>query len=168
MTFDAMETLERHSDSIDKLTLIVSKMNVKMDKRGTPWKPRVYQGRPRGQSRNRQQTFQPHNRSFSKDKNRNRGNYNNRNNYRSNYRDRSKTITDVTIGETTAALMKDEAVIGKTIGEIVTGKIRETDKVIERMTPNKGTEIGSESRDRSRNYSGDNSRSRDRNRDRQI
>ena len=54
-----METLEGHSDSIDKLTSLVSKMNVKMDKKETPYKPRVYQGRPRGQSRNRQQTFQP-------------------------------------------------------------------------------------------------------------
>ena len=34
VTFDAMETLERHSDSIDTLTSLVSKMNVKMDKRG--------------------------------------------------------------------------------------------------------------------------------------
>ena len=47
--FIAMETLERHSDSIDKLTSLVSKMNVKMDKGETTYKPRVYQGRPRGQ-----------------------------------------------------------------------------------------------------------------------
>ena len=31
VTFDAVETLERHSDSIDKLTSLVSKMNIKMD-----------------------------------------------------------------------------------------------------------------------------------------
>ena len=43
-TFDAMETLERHSDSIDKLTSLISKMNVKLDKKET----RVYQSRPRG------------------------------------------------------------------------------------------------------------------------
>ena len=90
VTFDAMETLERHSDSIDKLTLLVSEMNVKMDKKETPYKPRVYQGRPRGQSRNRQQTFHPLNRSFRRNRNRNRGNYNNRNNNRSSYRDRSR------------------------------------------------------------------------------
>ena len=88
VTFDAMETLERHSDSIDKLTSLVSKMNVKMDKKETPYKPRVYQGRPRGQNRNRQQTFQPCNWSFSRYRNRNRGNYHNRYNNRSNYRDR--------------------------------------------------------------------------------
>ena len=31
VTFDAMETLERQNDSIDKLTSLVSKMNVEMD-----------------------------------------------------------------------------------------------------------------------------------------
>ena len=32
VTFDAMETIGRNSDSIDKLTSLVSKMNMKMDK----------------------------------------------------------------------------------------------------------------------------------------
>ena len=90
VTYDAKETLERQSENIDKLTSLVSKMNVKMDKKETPYKPRVYQGRPRGQRRNRQQTFQPCNRYFSRDRNRNRGNYHNRNYNRSNYRDRSR------------------------------------------------------------------------------
>ena len=89
VTFDAMETIERNSDCIDKLMLLVSKMNMKMDKREISYKAKVYQGRPRGQSRNRQQNYQPHNRSFSRNRNRNRGNYN-RDNYRSNYRDRSR------------------------------------------------------------------------------
>ena len=48
VTFDAMETLERHGDSLDRLTSLVSKMNVKMDKKEAPYKPRVYQNRPRG------------------------------------------------------------------------------------------------------------------------
>ena len=39
VTFDVMETLERHGDSIDKLTSLISKMNVKIDK-DTPYKPR--------------------------------------------------------------------------------------------------------------------------------
>ena len=69
VTFDAMETIDRNSDSIDRLTSLVGKMNVKMGKREAPYKPRVYQGRPRGQSRNRQQTFQPCNRSFHRDRN---------------------------------------------------------------------------------------------------
>ena len=41
MTFDVIETLERQSDSIDKLTYLVSKMNVKMDRKETPDKPKV-------------------------------------------------------------------------------------------------------------------------------
>ena len=42
-TFDAMETLERHGNSIDRLTSLISKMNIKMDKKEVPYKPRVYQ-----------------------------------------------------------------------------------------------------------------------------
>ena len=92
VTFDAMETMERNSDSTDKLASLVNKMNMKMDKRGRPHKPQVYQGRNRGQSRNRQDIYQSRNRSFSRDRNqsyRGRGDYN-RNNYRSNYRGRSR------------------------------------------------------------------------------
>ena len=59
LTFDVMEMLEKHSNSIDKLTSLVSKMNVKMDRKETPYKHRVYQNRPRGQSRDKQQNFQP-------------------------------------------------------------------------------------------------------------
>ena len=36
VTFDVMETLERQCDSIDKLTSLVSKMNVKIDKKENP------------------------------------------------------------------------------------------------------------------------------------
>ena len=90
VAFDVMETIERNSDSIHKLTLLVSKMNMKMDKREAPYKPKVYQNRTSGQSRNRQSNYPPHNRYFSRDRNRSRGNYNIRNNYRSNYRDRSR------------------------------------------------------------------------------
>ena len=92
VTFDMMGAIERNSDSIDKLTSLVSKMNMKMDKREAPYKLLIYQGRPRGQNQNRQNRYQPRDRSFSRDRNqsRNRGNFNNRNNYRSNYRDKSR------------------------------------------------------------------------------
>ena len=36
VTFDALETVERNSDGIDKLTSLVSKMNIKMDKKRIP------------------------------------------------------------------------------------------------------------------------------------
>ena len=91
MTFDAIETIVRYSNCIDKLTSLVCKMNVKIDKQKALHKPQIYQDRPRGQSRNRQNNYQSRNRSFSSDRhqNINRGNYN-RKNYRSNFRDRSR------------------------------------------------------------------------------
>ena len=82
---------QRNSDSIDKLTSLVSKMNMKMDKQDTQYKPQVYQGRRRGQNRHeyRQNNYQPRNGSYSRDRNssyRGRGNFDR--NYRSNYRGR--------------------------------------------------------------------------------
>ena len=51
MTFNALETIERNRDSTDKLTSLVSKMNMKMDKHESQYKPQVYQGRRTGQNR---------------------------------------------------------------------------------------------------------------------
>ena len=51
VSFDALETVERNSDSIDNLTSLVSKMNMKMNKHEAQYKPQVYQGRRRGQNR---------------------------------------------------------------------------------------------------------------------
>ena len=52
VTFDAMETLERNSDCIDRLTSLVSDMKMTMDRKQSPYKPRIYQGRSRNQNRN--------------------------------------------------------------------------------------------------------------------
>ena len=41
VTLDVMETLERHHDNIDRLTSLVSEINVKMDKKETLYKPKV-------------------------------------------------------------------------------------------------------------------------------
>ena len=91
VTFDAMETLERNSDSIDRLTSLVSDLKMTMDRKQPQYKPKIYQGRSRNQNAGRQ-NFTPRNRSFSRGRNQggNRGNYNNRNNYRPNYRNRSR------------------------------------------------------------------------------
>ena len=91
VTFDAMETLERNSDCIDRLTSLVSNLKMTMDRKWPQYKPKIYQGRPQNQSVGRQ-TFTPRNRSFSRGRNQggNRGNYNNRNNYRPNHRNRSR------------------------------------------------------------------------------
>ena len=45
VTFDAMEMLERNSDCIERLTLLVSDMKMTMDRKQLPYKPKVYQGR---------------------------------------------------------------------------------------------------------------------------
>ena len=91
VTFDAMETLERNSDCIDKLMSLVSDMKVTIDRKQSPYKPRIYQGKSRNQNRN-QQNFATRSRSFSRGRSQsgNRGNYNYRNNYRPNYRNRSR------------------------------------------------------------------------------
>ena len=62
--FDAMETLERNSDCIGKLTLLVSAMKMTIDKKQSPYKPKIYQGRTRNQNRNRQ-NFTSRDRSFN-------------------------------------------------------------------------------------------------------
>ena len=58
VTFDAMETLERNSNCIDRLTSPVSDMKMTMDRKWSPYKPRIYQGRSRNQNIN-QQNFTP-------------------------------------------------------------------------------------------------------------
>ena len=52
VTFDAMETLERNSNCIDKLTSLVSAMKMTIDKKQSPYKPKIYQGRSRNENRN--------------------------------------------------------------------------------------------------------------------
>ena len=66
---------------MDKLTSLVSKMSMNIDKHEAQYKPQVYQGRRGGQNRheNRQDNYQPRNRSYSRDQNmtyRGSGNYN--------------------------------------------------------------------------------------------
>ena len=52
VTFDMMETLERNSNCIDKLMSLVSNMKMIIDRKQSPYKPRIYQGRSRNQNRN--------------------------------------------------------------------------------------------------------------------
>ena len=95
VVFDALGTIERNCDSIDRLTSLVNKMNIKMDKKESQYKPRVYQGRNRGCGY-RQNNYRSRERSYRRDctqYSRGRGNYNNRG-YRSNYRARSRSRND--------------------------------------------------------------------------
>ena len=50
VTFDAMETLERNTNCIDRLMSLVSDMKMTMERKQTPYKPRIYQGRSRNQN----------------------------------------------------------------------------------------------------------------------
>ena len=50
VTFDAMETLERNSDCIERLTSLVSDTKMTMDRKQPPYKPKVYQGRSQNQN----------------------------------------------------------------------------------------------------------------------
>ena len=52
VTFDAMETLERNSNCIDRLTSLVSDMKMTMDRKQSPYNPKIYQGRSRNQNTN--------------------------------------------------------------------------------------------------------------------
>ena len=52
VTFDATETLERNSNCIDRLMSLVSVMKMTMDRKQSPYKPRIYQGRSRNQNTN--------------------------------------------------------------------------------------------------------------------
>ena len=45
VAFDAMEMLERNSDCIDQLTLLVSDLKMTMDRKQPQYKPMIYQGR---------------------------------------------------------------------------------------------------------------------------
>ena len=91
VTFAVMETLERNSDCIDRLMSLVSDIKMTMDRKQTPYKPRIYQCRFRNQNTNRQNVM-PRNRSFSRGRNQSgkRRNYNYRNNYRPNYVNRPR------------------------------------------------------------------------------
>ena len=50
VTFDAMETLERNSNCIDRLTSLVSDMKMTMDRKQSPYKLKIYQVRSRNQN----------------------------------------------------------------------------------------------------------------------
>ena len=65
VTFDTMETLERNSDCIDRLTSLVSDLKMTMDRKQPQYKPKIYQGRSQNQNMGRQ-NFAPRNRSFSR------------------------------------------------------------------------------------------------------
>ena len=80
---------------MDKLASLVSKLDMKLDKQETQYKPKIYKGRNKGCGQ-RQDSYRSRDRSYSRDHGqynyRGRGNYNYYNrNYRSNYRSRDRS-----------------------------------------------------------------------------
>ena len=143
VTFDVMETLERNSDCIDNLMSLVSAMKMTIDKKQSPYKPKIYQGRSRNQHRNRQ-NFMSRNRSFSRGRRQsgNRGNYNYRNKYRQITeidQEADGTIIGQVIEVTITILTIDKLIIDqimdKTLnGHLETGVKVETELEITTMT----------------------------------
>ena len=91
---ETKETIDRHSTSTDKLTSLVNKLNMKLDKQEAQYRPAVYQNRGRGHGQ-RQNNYGYRNRSYSQDRNqpynRGRGNFYYNRSYRPNYRARSRS-----------------------------------------------------------------------------
>ena len=87
--FGALETIESNSESIDKLASLVNSFDMKLDRRETQYRPKIYQGRNRGCGQ-RQDNYRLREGSYNRDhgqyNNRGRRNYNNDRNYRPNYR----------------------------------------------------------------------------------
>ena len=88
VTFNAMETIQKQEDSIDKLTSLMNELSSKLDSKGNPsqYKPRIHSGRNRGHGQ-RQNRYNSKERSYSRDvgpynnSGRNRINYQNQNHY---------------------------------------------------------------------------------------
>ena len=72
VTFGAMETIKRHGYIIDKLTSLMNKLDMKLDKREAQYRPKISQNRG---CRQRQGRYRSRDRSHSRE----HGQYNNNN-----------------------------------------------------------------------------------------
>ena len=52
VTFDARDTLEKTSENMERMTVHMDKMYIKLDQKEVPYKPQIYQ---RGTGQNRRQ-----------------------------------------------------------------------------------------------------------------
>ena len=94
---NAIEAMERTSDSIERLASIMDRMDTKLDRKEDQYRSRVYQSRNRGRGYGNN-NYNSRNRSYSRDRYQNnygeRRNYSNRGNnrnHRSNQRDSSRS-----------------------------------------------------------------------------
>ena len=51
ISFDARGVLERNSENMERMTVHMDKMYIKLDQKEVPYKPQIYQKRRRGQNR---------------------------------------------------------------------------------------------------------------------
>ena len=67
VTFDARDALEKTSENMERMMVLMDKMYIKLDQKEVPYKPKIYQ---RGRGQNRRQFRQGNNwrgyRSFSR------------------------------------------------------------------------------------------------------
>ena len=76
-TLETKDTIDKHSSSIVKLTSLVNKLDMKLDRQESQYRPMVYQNRNRGCPQ-RQSNYKYRNRSYNQDRNqpyRGRGNF---------------------------------------------------------------------------------------------
>ena len=52
VTFDARDALEKTSENMERMTVFMDKMYIKLDQKEVPYKPQIYQ---RGRGQNKQQ-----------------------------------------------------------------------------------------------------------------
>ena len=70
--FDARDVLERNSENMERMTVLMDNMYIKLDQKDLSYKPQIYQRRGRGQTR---QNFKQNNnnwrrnRSYSRERN---------------------------------------------------------------------------------------------------
>ena len=71
LLFDAQDVLERNSENVERMTVLMDKMYMKLDQKDVPYKPQIYQRRRRGQNRQNfgQNNDWRRNRSFSRERN---------------------------------------------------------------------------------------------------
>ena len=63
-TLETKDTIDRHISSIDKLTSLVNKLDMKLDRQEAQYRPTIYQNRARGCGQ-RQNDYGYRNRSYS-------------------------------------------------------------------------------------------------------
>ena len=71
VSFDARDVLERNNEDMERMTVLMDKMYIKLDQKNVPYKSQIYQKRRRGQNMQNlgQNNNWKRNRSFSRERN---------------------------------------------------------------------------------------------------